>query len=91
MNLGGYYDARSASLITAGLNHYINEKNWGMVIYLYEALVKFEPKNIDAWAGLARAYSQTGMIEEAKAAAWNIVNINPVFEGEVGKFIDSLK
>ena len=72
-------------------NHYIEQKDWQKVIYIYEALTgRLEKNNVENWINLAKLYAQDGRIDEARAAAEKVIELDPGNAGYAQEFINSL-
>jgi tetratricopeptide (TPR) repeat protein/O-antigen ligase len=75
----------------AAVNHYLEKGDTVKAIALYEQLVRFEPKNIQFWETLAKLDAQIGDVAGAKAAANQLVALDPSLKSDVDDFIKQLE
>jgi len=72
------------------VNIYEKVGNYPKVVEFYEMAVTEQPQNPQLYASLAAAYARVGDYDKAKQAALKAAEIDPKFQEEAEKFIDSL-
>jgi tetratricopeptide (TPR) repeat protein len=87
----GYSDYQnSITDIMRMVSIYEKVKNYQKVRELYELAVLEKPDNAQLYASLAAAYAATGDYVKAREAALKSAEIDPDFEADAEKFINSL-
>lgn len=72
------------------VNIYMKQNDFQNIVSLYEQLVKLQPNSPQYHASLATAYAQIGKIDEAVTEAKIAAKLDPSFEPEAKKFVESL-
>ena len=69
---------------------YLKFEDFAKVAIYYEKLIKLAPKNAQYRASLAVAYQKIGRIDDAVVEAKNAATLDPLYEAEARKFVNSL-
>jgi len=72
------------------VNSYLKKNDFQKIALLYEKLIGINPKNAQYHASLAVAYSRLGRIDDAISQAKDAAGIDPSFEAEAKRFVQSL-
>jgi len=72
------------------INIYEKVGNYPRIVELYEMAVEEQPENPQLYASLATAYAKIGDYDKARATALKAAEIDPKFQDEAEKFINSL-
>ena len=69
----------------------VDQNNYGKVIEVYQAILKFEPNNANVMAALAAVYLQLDDYDKAIAMARQAAAIDPAFAEETEAFINLIQ
>lgn len=72
------------------INAYLKTKNFDRIAWIYEKLIKINPKEPQYYASLATTYANLGRIDDAVLMARKAVQVDPSFEPDARKFVESL-
>ncbi len=71
-------------------NTYFNRNDFEHLVIVYEGLVRLQPTNAQYSASLAVVYAKVGRIDDAVKQAHKTAQLDPNFEPEAKKFVESL-
>lgn len=91
LDLGGAELLNNASQVKGLIDHYAKAKDFKKVLSLYTALVRLEPKNVQAWVNLAKLYADDGQKEQAINAVNKAVELDHTIQKYADEFINKLK
>ena len=69
---------------------YVKKNDFSHLVTIYESLVKLQPTSAQYMASLAVVYAKVGQIDEAVTVAHRAAQVDPAFEAEAKKFVQSL-
>ncbi|TSC74689.1 MAG: hypothetical protein G01um101444_212 [Parcubacteria group bacterium Gr01-1014_44] len=72
------------------INAYLKTKDFAKIAWVYEQMIKANPKNPQHYASLATTYVNLGRIEEAVATARKAAQVDPSFEPDARIFLKSI-
>ncbi|MBI2676582.1 MAG: O-antigen ligase family protein [Candidatus Yanofskybacteria bacterium] len=72
------------------INAYLKTSNFERLAWIYEQMIKINPKEPQNYASLATAYANLGRIDEAVIMARKAVEVDPSFEPDARIFLKSL-
>ena len=72
------------------INAYLKTNDFAQIAWIYEQMIKINPRNPQHYASLATAYVNLGRIDDAVAMARKAVQEDPSFEPDARAFLKSL-
>src|SRR3990167_140809 len=72
------------------INAYLKTNNFDRIAWVYEQLIKTNPKEPQYYASLATAYANLGRIDDAVIMARKAVQVDPSFRPDAEVFLRSL-
>ena len=72
------------------INAYIKTNDFARIAWVYEMIIRVNPRNAQHYASLATAYANLGRIDDAVKMARKAVEVDPSFESDARIFVRSL-
>ena len=72
------------------INTYLKTKDFARIAWVYEMIIRVNPRNPQHYASLATAYANLGRIDDAVKMARKAVEVDPSFESDARIFVRSL-